>query len=54
MAKKELKCETCKYYKDGECTHESNILIRIRYRKEEKSFIKSAKELEKTCKNNDV
>lgn len=51
MAKKVLKCETCQYYKDGNCIHESNISIRIRYRKEEKVFDKEAKELEKNCKN---
>lgn len=43
-------CETCKFY-NGNCTHKSNIGIRVKYRQETEFFVKPAKELEAECKN---
>lgn len=43
-------CETCKFY-NGNCTHKSNIGIRVKYRHESEFYIKKAEELEADCKN---
>lgn len=45
-------CTTCKYY-TGECTHESNVGIRVKYRIENKFYIKTPKELnaDGDCRN---
>lgn len=51
MAKRELKCETCQYYIEKECTHQSNIGVRIRNRRQTDFFVDKAKDLEKNCKN---
>lgn len=45
-----INCETCKFY-NGNCTHKSNIGIRVKYRQETEFFVKPAKELEAECKN---
>lgn len=51
MAKKEIKCEACKYFENGECKHFSNILIVIRNRKETITYSNKPKDLVKSCKN---
>lgn len=43
-------CATCKFY-NGNCTHKSNVGIRVKYRQETEFFVKSAKELEAECNN---
>lgn len=45
-------CTACKYY-TGECTHESNIGIKVKYRQETEFFVKTLQELnpEGECKN---
>ena len=43
-----VNCKICKYY-NGNCTHKSNIGIRVR--QETEFFVKPAKELEAECKN---
>lgn len=45
-------CAACKYF-TGECTHKSNIGIRVKYRQETAFFVKTPEELnaEGECKN---
>lgn len=43
-------CVTCKFF-NGNCTHKSNIGIRVKYRQESEFYIKKAEELEADCKN---
>lgn len=43
-------CATCKFY-TGNCTHKSNVGIRVKYRQESTFYIKKAEELEPDCKN---
>lgn len=45
-------CETCKFY-NGNCTHKSNIGIKVKYRQETEFFVKKPEELnpEGKCKN---
>ena len=50
MKSKKTKCATCKFY-TGECTHKSNIGIKVKYRQETAFFVKPTKELEAGCKN---
>lgn len=45
-----VECTNCKFY-NGNCTHKSNIGIRVKYRQETEFFVKPAKELEAECKN---
>lgn len=49
--KKELKCKNCQFYNYGQCTHQDNIGILINHRRELRYYLKSVKDLEKTCKN---
>lgn len=43
-------CANCLYF-NGNCTHKSNVGIKVKYRQETEFFIKPAKELEAECKN---
>ena len=43
-------CATCKFF-NGDCTHKSNVGVRVKYRQETEFFVKPAKELEAGCKN---
>lgn len=43
-------CVTCKFF-NGNCTHKSNVGIRVKYRQESAFYIKKAEELEPDCKN---
>lgn len=45
-------CAACKYF-TGECTHKSNIGIKVKYRQETEFFVHKAEELNKEgdCKH---
>ena len=40
MKSKKCKCADCKYYNDIDCTHTSNIGLKVRYRTEYTYYIK--------------
>lgn len=46
-------CTACKYFNGIDCTHESNIGIKVKYRQETEFFVKKPEELnaEGECKN---
>lgn len=39
MAKKQNKCENCKFYDGVNCFHYTNIGVHIQYRQEEDAFL---------------
>lgn len=44
------KCENCRFF-NGNCTHKSNVGIKVKYRQETEFYIKKAEELQPDCKN---
>lgn len=43
-------CATCKFF-NGNCTHKSNVGIKVKYRQESAFYIKKAEDLKADCKN---
>lgn len=52
-SKKYKKCIDCKYYNGAECTHTTNLGLRVKYRQEYTYFIKTPEILNSDgkCKN---
>lgn len=51
--KKKNECKNCKYYSGTDCTHTDNTGVKVKYRLENKFYIKTPEQLNNkgTCKN---